>query len=111
MNDELIGYWCWDADRGSPRQAEHTRPESGYGMNAEQDAAKQFARGLWKTRAEREVTFRVGVMFNNGFDVQTWHFIVHVSSEPKSRIEPGSVARTANVEHLIVSTPAAKDGS
>lgn len=109
--DDLIGFWCWDADHGSPRQAERIYLQNGYGMNGEQDAAQQFARGLWKTRTEREVTFRVGVLFNNGFKTQTWNLAVHVSSEPRSRIEPGSAVQTANVEHLIVSTPATKDDS
>jgi hypothetical protein len=96
----MVGYWCWDADRGSPREALRVEPPYGGWLSGDALVAERFAISIWRARSEREVRVRVGVLHFDGYSSRTAVYSVVVSSEPAAVSQENGQQMT-NVERLI----------
>lgn len=96
-----IGLSCWDADRGSRKEAmfiDQHKASDGYGSESPraENYAREWARMAWELGSARVARYRVAV--SNGKETEI--FTIKVSGRPQTEVESCSRQTIVDLDTL-----------
>lgn len=101
-----IGLSCWDADRGSRKEAmfiDQHKASDGYGQEnpRAENYAREWAKMAWELGSARVARYRVAV--SNGKETKV--FTIKVSGRPQTEVESSSSQIIVDLDTLSLEEP------